>query len=1485
MDRFPGDDSARYASDFLVQTYDHDDLKYSSREFYFVTTAHLFDGLATAADSDAILKLEVRHEIPAGYKYSVKTGGTYTLVTAAIDTSILCDTFYITKAELKAGSSPVNQYRIISRGSNLRTRGIDGGPGPFHASQAPLGSGGSLRLDVRVFWTDKEKVAIQNIAVRDYVGELVLGNEPDAQDFRQSIIDDLWYKLYGTDSRTVSPNNFRREIIGIEVGREADDVPTEYAGFIEMNRILKDTFNLAAWKALNGIPLLSGDSLGASQINKGNRPSTDYLLQPSTISCEVSYTDNRDSSIAFTDSAHQSRTVFETPYHTMPTFKQHNGGRGQLPLLMDLDSVGLSPAYDAMLPAKIEDYETTFQRMQLGRSDVGKESFYYDRYAALGSMAGAIAGSARKGRDAGRRVGSVIYTYASLQGRWNPIQNRYDTLLMHRPEPAELRASANLMLAYGVHSFAWAGMSDYTTVGMTTNTVGGITYYSNIGVDNFCCFGSSGYYVDSDTINVLDSYNLYSGGVPRIKFPNIWLGWKNTHGEIKHYDTTYLAKIGPQLAKLRWRDGYSMHFITPWPGLAYDTASRPLPSTEMVNDVQAYAPGSATPDSAHRTFVELSFFDVKNATHNAALDTNHLFVVNRRTFERPPEISSASAAGRKLDTLAETRRIHLTFNMQQPDPLAYNYIHVREVFADTNRLPLAATFRKGLDTIIYGDKAIDLTLRPSGAALLEVTYWMPGEELAGGELRFNNQRKLLFDGKRYYVTYHRKLSYPWPFKDLIQGLNTIKKGSLTHVDDAVFLRRSFPLKDTTRGIRWEPKEYLISDTTADSSVKDNRYPSITERIKGADTVITVVWDGYGNNGRAIWLKNIRFKGDSLAPILSTLKLISYHSYVWSQDSLWGTPIVSSLWGGDMIAWSDTTAGIVARFRSLGSGGNWWLETAPNVSYSPPDTVSKPFTMLYRPGNYPSMPPFAHQAGKDSNIAIVWQQPTAFNRIAIKYIRLVDTVQAGTHTIRNVLPYLTVSHNEDSINLHPSIDMTQDVWYGAQEGVTWESFDQRIGTIKTTTQSTVHFSSLWTTTHHLDPNYSPWWDSIGVTNQWTYNSFIGAELTAPNPPFQYLYPHTSSLNARWDAGHQNELIYFGLVLSPSVNVYDPHPMRQALTQYAIHETLQPRDYVDYANGDNYPNGAGSFAAQPNRHAVIYEENAATVPIMLNTSRQFFAAKQSRPRGYTAQGRQLYFPIDDSLNTGITATLHDVWIAGALSGQGIAMTPRPERLRVTDTLDQVRELFRTTDFRAHDSTTIGWRAKGRFIGDEILAAGMSASFITELVDSANGHVVAQLDSFQASPGLPPHWSEQDSTLDLVSGTYFVRMRIETTALPTLTATTDSRYPVEEVSSYVDQQRLGKLSRIDGATTGAGRLSIHPNPTAGATEILFSVPERQAATVLLFDALGREITRPLDARMIDAGRYAITIDGGMLAPGTYVIELRYGENRLVEKMVVVR
>ncbi len=40
-----------------------------------------------------------------------------------------------------------------------------------------------------------------------------------------------------------------------------------------------------------------------------------------------------------------------------------------------------------------------------------------------------------------------------------------------------------------------------------------------------------------------------------------------------------------------------------------------------------------------------------------------------------------------------------------------------------------------------------------------------------------------------------------------------------------------------------------------------------------------------------------------------------------------------------------------------------------------------------------------------------------------------------------------------------------------------------------------------------------------------------------------------------------------------------------------------------------------------------------------------------------------------------------------------------------------------------------------------------------------------------------------------------------------------------------------------------------------------------------------------MMEPGRYAVAFDGSRLAPGVYLVELRAGKERVVEKMVIMQ
>lgn len=85
-----------------------------------------------------------------------------------------------------------------------------------------------------------------------------------------------------------------------------------------------------------------------------------------------------------------------------------------------------------------------------------------------------------------------------------------------------------------------------------------------------------------------------------------------------------------------------------------------------------------------------------------------------------------------------------------------------------------------------------------------------------------------------------------------------------------------------------------------------------------------------------------------------------------------------------------------------------------------------------------------------------------------------------------------------------------------------------------------------------------------------------------------------------------------------------------------------------------------------------------------------------------------------------------------------------------------------------------------------------------------------------------------------------------------------------------------------------AVYPNPFSGETTIRFTLPETGAATLSVFDVLGRRV-RVLAEGALDAGRHEAVWDGrsdggGRVASGVYVLELRAGEAISTRKLVAL-
>jgi hypothetical protein len=322
---------------------------------------------------------------------------------------------------------------------------------------------------------------------------------------------------------------------------------------------------------------------------------------------------------------------------------------------------------------------------------------------------------------------STVFTTGELHFRLKDAADRVDTLMSHPPEAAELRALVNLSLAYGARGIHYYWLGNYINFAYRSPLDPAKWLGSN---DSW---GSNGPLTSDTTLDHAAMFAITDNqptsehplGTPRILIPNFFVGYGVRTREVKRLDT-WLARVGPEMAKLRWRNSYSMHMTGPHPNIdPNQVRPRPLPGAEIVRSIATTARAGAA-DPPYTTYVELGLFDVQpgigDGRRDSLRDVQHIFVVNRRAFERPDDIDAASPLGRRLDSLAESRRLTIGFNLVRASQWRTNIIHVRELAADTTRLPLASAPRQPLDTFIVADGAVELWLRPGGGALLEISY-------------------------------------------------------------------------------------------------------------------------------------------------------------------------------------------------------------------------------------------------------------------------------------------------------------------------------------------------------------------------------------------------------------------------------------------------------------------------------------------------------------------------------------------------------------------------------------------------------------------------------------------------------------------------------------------------------------------------------------------------------------------------------------------
>ena len=656
-----------------------------SNRYFIALTAHLFSSAASnkIPPTTPLIAVELWNEIPEGTQYLDAANQPQR---AQQDTTQLFTTITFTKDSLlPRRGQPSHRYRVVSLPVDL-ARSPEGRAGPLDRRN------GSQRFDIRVRYLGGEAVALRSVAIRDSIGELMLGERADALAYRRELLRLARQILRGNPKKTTGA--IRPAIIRLQTTDEPS--PAEYAGAIALDRMIRGAFPQSKRRAVSGQRNLPTTTIDLMHPAFGMKGGQDEIF------VETYITSPHDTSELFSGAWRFPFTnipkLLDVRHNLIPSIQEHNGGRFKIPELT-LD------------PQGIRDNADITQRYYFGQYNPGKLPWLLDRGGAL-----SLGRGAQLSRRTGRRLIQLPSSYYSLWIRGKKVNGAIatDTMAGHAPEPAELRALVNMGLAYGTRGIVWwwAGsnplmqswgddeswtrMNDIGAVGPTT----------------------------ADTVQNRLEYPFRepNGTVRRV--PNIYLGWRNCSRELKAIHAG-LQQLTPAMMRLRWRDGYSIHHTVKWPGFDNDELRpRPIPSSEIVTEITAADPRTGQPDAPHETYVELGLFDPLTNRRDPLRDTNFIFVVNRRTFEAAGDDEGiAPERMAMMRALTEDRIITLKLNIRpRSGDAAGRKVRVRQINPDRTPSRSGIPLPPPLDVTADPTGSIQVQLRPGAGTLLQVTW-------------------------------------------------------------------------------------------------------------------------------------------------------------------------------------------------------------------------------------------------------------------------------------------------------------------------------------------------------------------------------------------------------------------------------------------------------------------------------------------------------------------------------------------------------------------------------------------------------------------------------------------------------------------------------------------------------------------------------------------------------------------------------------------
>ncbi|HPI20079.1 MAG TPA: T9SS type A sorting domain-containing protein, partial [Candidatus Kapabacteria bacterium] len=614
-------------------------------------------------------------------------------------------------------------------------------------------------------------------------------------------------------------------------------------------------------------------------------------------------------------------------------------------------------------------------------------------------------------------------------------ENGHIVFNYYRPKTGEeIRMLLNSSLIRGCKGFIYDGDENYHFPDCNAGNMG-IGDGTRISAEND--FFSN--WVGADYIdNVNNTWNAYpyadlaalstTMGVPENK---VYIGTRSLRTELFNFHSK-IRRADEELMKLRLVASYSKGFRVQqnhhpdYPDdstfrrfLAWDEANNMVDTTRFkswpigrfhiyfIDD--PFGPIGGTPvievltEPWDSTFVDITLLKNVDTTIN---DLAYIGVQNRRTdplikinnnfqFFTTAEFEDSCDAVKNPDNYSTYRDlfyrrngcrfVFLPFNHQNPaDSTEYALLRITELGADSTydstwSYGRKMAFSTKIDTVIGQDRTLAIPFLPGEGKIFKVQVLHPDKNVYG-YLPYSNQSKLVAypdldsngnetSAYRYYLTYQNR--------QIFDSLGRT----------AVYFRRSKPISKNCldENLVWE-QELLVSDSilidSNDVVARPCDYPSIVVR-KDINGVLKayIVYSCYKKNDKNMIAETI-LDLDNLdyGQLPIGVELSEYSGF---DRSIWGNPVINASSNGNYYAWSDSTVGIVAAWKS--PNNIYFNNPNSKISFKYNDDLGSEIK-----AQHPSLNVYSHLDNLEDNCSLVWEEhsnPTSAYRQDILYTRL------------------------------------------------------------------------------------------------------------------------------------------------------------------------------------------------------------------------------------------------------------------------------------------------------------------------------------------------------------------------------------------------------------------------------------------------------------------------------------------------------------------